>query len=177
VRRAERISWIASIGRDAPDIFMRRTNMVEQALRIVQVTDASRQLQEPQWLTAAERVHRQLRPQLPADYSEKMRRVFRDGGEMCLAVRNDRVVGVAVFREFENTHIGRRFYVDDLVTDEAERSTGAGGALLEYLEKIARARGCPGMDLESGTHRTRAHRFYFREGFFITAFSFRKEFQ
>ena len=47
--------------------------------------------------------------------------------------------------------------------------------LIEYLQAVARNRGCPGMDLESGTHRTRAHRFYFREGFFITAFSFRKE--
>lgn len=151
--------------------------MAEQALRIVQVTDASRQLQEPQWLSAAERVHRQLRPQLPPDYAAKMRRVFLDGGEMCLAVRGDRVVGIAVYREFENTHIGRRLYVDDLVTDEAERSTGAGHALIEYLEKTAHGRGCPGLDLESGTHRSRAHRFYFREGFFITSFSFRKEFQ
>ena len=151
--------------------------MPEQALRIVQITDAQRQVQEPQWLAAAERVHRQLRPQLPADYVDKMHRVFRDGGEMCLVVRKERVAGVAVFREFENTHIGRRFYVDDLVTDESERSTGAGRALIEYLGKVARDRGCPGLDLESGTHRTRAHRFYFREDFFITAFSFRKEFR
>jgi GNAT superfamily N-acetyltransferase len=165
-----------SIGRDAPDIFMRRAKMSKQELRIVQVTDELRQVNEPRWLSAAERVHRQLRPQLPADYQAKMRRVFLDGGEMCLAVRGDQVVGIAVFREFENTHIGRRFYVDDLVTEEAERSTGAGHALIEYLEKAARSRGCPGLDLESGTHRTRAHRFYFREGFFITAFSFRKEF-
>lgn len=151
--------------------------MPEQALRIVQVTGAQRQVLEPQWLAAAERVHRQLRPQLPADYADKMHRVFRDGGEMCLVVRDERVVGVAVFREFENTHIGRRFYVDDLVTDESERSTGAGRALIEYVGKVARDRGCPGLDLESGTHRTRAHRFYFREDFFITAFSFRKEFR
>ena len=150
--------------------------MSEGALRIVQVTDAGGKVAEPQWLSAAERVHRQLRPQLPAGYAEKMQHVFRDGGEMCVAVLGQRVIGVAVFREFENTHIGRRFYVDDLVTDESERSTGAGRTLLAYLEKVARERGCPGLDLESGTHRTRAHRFYFREGFFITAFSFRKEF-
>ena len=151
--------------------------MSEGALSIVQVTGPGREVAQTQWLSAAERVHRQLRPQLPADYPEKMRRVFRDGGEMCVAVRADRVVGVAVFREFENTHAGRRLYVDDLVTDEPERSTGAGRTLISYLEKIARDRGCSGFDLESGTHRTRAHRFYFREGFFITAFSFRKEFQ
>ncbi len=151
--------------------------MSEAMLRIVQVTGVGREVAEPEWLSAAERVHRQLRPQLPADYAEKMRLVFRDGGEMCLAVRADRVVGIAVYREFENTHVGRRFYIDDLVTDESERSTGAGRTLITYLEQVAGDRGCPGFDLESGTHRTRAHRFYFREGFFITAFSFRKEFR
>ena len=151
--------------------------MSEAMLRIVQVTGVGREVAEPKWLSAAERVHRQLRPQLPPAYAEKMRLVFRDGGEMCLAVRADRVVGIAVFREFENTHVGRRFYIDDLVTDESERSTGAGRALIVYLEQVARDRGCPGFDLESGTHRTRAHRFYFREDFFITAFSFRKEFR
>jgi GNAT superfamily N-acetyltransferase len=151
--------------------------MPDSMVRVMQVTGAGREVAEPQWLARAESVHRQLRPQLPADYARKMQQVFRDGAEMCVAVRSDRVVALAVFREFENTHVGRRFYVDDLVTDDAERSTGAGRALIDYLEKTARQRGCPGMDLESGTHRTRAHRFYFREGFSITAFSFRKEFR
>jgi GNAT superfamily N-acetyltransferase len=85
------------------------------------------------------------------------------------------VAGVAVFRVFENTHAGRRLYVDDLVTDEAWRSSGVGVALLRHLEAEARARDCSGIELESGSHRTRAHRFYFREGFVITGFSFKKE--
>ena len=151
--------------------------MTADPLRIVQITGKSGKVLEPEWLAGAEAVHRQLRPQLPAEYVAKMQRVIRDGGEMCVAVKDKQVVGVAVYREFENTHAGRRFYIDDLVTDESERSTGVGRALMAYLQKIARERGCPGLDLESGTHRTRAHRFYFREGFFITSFSFRKEFQ
>lgn len=151
--------------------------MGEQTLRIVRITDGQGQAEQSRWLAAAERVHRQLRPQLPADYLQKMRDVFGGGGEMCVSALGSRVVGVAVFRVFENTHVGRRFYVDDLVTDEAERSSGAGRALLDHLETVARARGCPGLDLESGTQRTRAHHFYFRQGYFITAFSFRKEFR
>lgn len=151
--------------------------MSAKTFRITQVTGSDRSIIEPLWLSRAESVHRQLRPQLPADYAVKMRTVFEQGGEMCVATLDQRVAGLAVFREFENTHVGRRFYVDDLVTDEAERSSGAGRALIAYLQQVARDRGCPGLDLESGTHRTRAHRFYFREGFFLTAFSFRKEFQ
>jgi GNAT superfamily N-acetyltransferase len=145
--------------------------------KIVQITDAQHEIVEPAWLARAETVHRQLRPNLPAEYAAKMRKVFSQGGEMCVATDGDEVAGVAVYRQFENTHVGRRFYVDDLVTDERRRSSGVGRALIAYLEGEARKRGCPGLDLESGTHRMHAHKFYFREGFVITSFSFRKEFE
>lgn len=151
--------------------------MAADALRIVQITGKDGEVLEREWLAGTEEVHRQLRPQLPADYPAKMQRIFRDGGEMCVAVRNKKVVGVAIYREFENTHVGRRFYVDDLVSDESERSSGVGRALMAYLQRATRDRGYPGLDLESGTRRTRAHRSYFREGFFITSYSFRKDFR
>ncbi|HEX4985655.1 MAG TPA: GNAT family N-acetyltransferase [Burkholderiales bacterium] len=144
--------------------------------RIIAVTDERRELVAPEWLARAEGVHRQLRPKLPAGYAAKMKLVFDQGGEMCVAVIDGEVAGLAVFRVFENTHVGRRFYVDDLVTGEKHRSTGVGKALIAWLEGEARRRACPGLDLESGTHRTEAHRFYFREGFVIPSFSFRKDF-
>jgi GNAT superfamily N-acetyltransferase len=127
-------------------------------------------------IAGAESVHRQLRPQLDADYASAMQRIFADGGEMAVALNDDEVAAVAVYRVFRNTHVGMRFYVDDLVTDEARRSTGVGHALLGWLETEAKARGCPGIDLESGVQRAGAHRFYFREGFVIPSFSFRKTF-
>jgi GNAT superfamily N-acetyltransferase len=94
---------------------------------------------------------------------------------MCVALMHGQVVGLAVFRTFENTHVGRKFYVDDLVTDERCRSTGVGRALIGYLERLALARGGTSVELDSGTHRVRAHRFYFREGYVIPSFAFRKE--
>lgn len=144
---------------------------------IIRVTDDNGRLVEPDWLGLAEAVHRQLRPQLPNEYSGRMQAIFASGGEMCVAATEGRVAGVAVFRCFENTHAGRKFYVDDLVTDEAARSSGVGHALLAFLEKLARDRGCSGMELDSGTHRKQAHKFYFREGFVISSFNFRKEFE
>ena len=65
-------------------------------------------------------------------------------------------------------------YVDDLVTDEANRSSGAGMALLGHLQELAVARECEKLVLDSGTQRTRAHAFYFREGFAISSFHFVK---
>lgn len=127
-------------------------------------------------LADAQAVHRQLRPQIDADYAGAMQRIFADGGEMAVALNGERVAGVAVYRVFRNTHVGLRFYVDDLVTDEVSRSMKVGHTLLAWLEAEAKVRGCPGIDLESGVQRTRAHRFYFREGFVIPSFSFRKTF-
>ena len=142
---------------------------------IIRITDDVREVVEPEWLARSESVHRQLRPQLPPDYVETMKHVFETGGEMCVAVVDERVVGVAVFRSFQNTHAGAKFYVDDLVTHENHRSSGVGRALIAFLERIARSRGGSTIELDSGTQRTRAHQFYFREGFIITSFAFRKE--
>jgi len=60
------------------------------------------------------------------------------------------------------------------VTDEAHRSRGVGRALLNHLERYARDLQCDVLALDSGTRRTDAHRFYFREGLVIPSFCFRK---
>ena len=65
-------------------------------------------------------------------------------------------------------------YVDDLVTDEARRSTGAGELLLDHLQVVSREAKCEYFKLDSGTHRHQAHKFYFREGMVIQAFHFLK---
>lgn len=144
-------------------------------MEVIRITDDARRVVAPEWLARAEAVHRQLRPGLPSDYVGRMQQIFAAGGEMCVVADAGAVVGVAVFRSYENTHAGKRFYVDDLVTDEARRSSGVGHALLSFLERLAVSRGGDSIDLDSGTHRTRAHRFYFREGYVIPSFVFRKE--
>jgi GNAT superfamily N-acetyltransferase len=65
-------------------------------------------------------------------------------------------------------------WIPDLVVAEAERSRGAGRALLARAEQIARDRGCWGMSLESATWRDRAHAFYVREGWTDSGKAFSK---
>ena len=142
---------------------------------LVEVTDRQGLVVFPEWLPRAEAVHRQLRPRLPPDYLAKMQRVFAGGGRMLLAVDGPRVLGVAVWRATENTFAGLYLYVDDLVVDENERSRGTGRLLLSGCEQIARDLGSVVLLLESGTQRTQAHKFYFREGMTIDSFSFRKK--
>lgn len=143
-------------------------------MRLVEVTDSNGQVIAPDWLVRAEQVHRQLRPQLPADYAGRMRDVFANGARLLVAVSDEQVLGVALWRLIENTYEGRRLYVDDLVTDESQRSRGVGKLLLQHLEQQARALGCAVLALDSGVQRAAAHKFYFREGMHIPSFCFRK---
>ena len=143
-------------------------------LQLIDVTTPEGELVAPEWLPRAEGVHRQLRDRLGLDYVAKMRRVFADGARLVVAARGDVVVGLGVYRIYENTFDGLNLYVDDLITDETQRSQGVGQALLGHMEAIARARGCLAFRLDSGTQRQRAHRFYLREGLFITSFHFVK---
>ena len=144
-------------------------------MNIVEVYSEGGSMAGSEWLARAESVHRQLRPQLPEDYPARMARVLQDA-RMALAVAGDTVLGLAVYRWHENTSDGLKFYIDDLVTDEPRRSAGVGHALIAHLEKVAKGLGASGLVLDSGTQRTRAHKFYFREGFVVPAFNFRKSF-
>jgi GNAT superfamily N-acetyltransferase len=146
-------------------------------MEIIEITDAGGSIVRPAWLERAEAVHRQLRPALPADYRSKMQRVFAGGGRMIVAALGEAVCGLAVWRMHENTAIGVHLYVDDLVTDEARRSLGVGHALMQWLEQRAQELTCVALVLDSGTQRTRAHRFYFREGMAVVCFNFKKDLQ
>nr|ART40796.1 L287 [uncultured bacterium] len=143
-------------------------------LALVDITGERGEVLAPGWLAKAEPVHRQLRDQLPADYAGRLAAVFANGARMSVVAKGDAVCGLAIWRLVENTYEGRRLYVDDLVTDTAHRSQGVGRFLIAQLEARARDLGCDVLALDSGTQRTFAHRFYFREGFVIPSFCFRK---
>lgn len=145
-------------------------------MKIVEVFAQDGKIAGAEWLERAEPVHRQLRQHLPEDYPEKMWRVL-EGARMALAVEGESVLGLAVYRWHENTFDGLKFYIDDLVTDEAQRSKGVGHALIEHLERVAKGLGASGLVLDSGAQRSQAHKFYFREGFVIPAFNFKKTFK
>jgi GNAT superfamily N-acetyltransferase len=126
------------------------------------------------WLAAAEALHRQLRPNIPHPYAAYMRRMFEEGAEMAILTEGDAVRAAAVYRCHHTTFHGLRFYIDDLITDEAQRARGFGAQMIAWCEARARQRGCDVLDLESGTHRPRTHKFYFRHDLGIFAFGFTK---
>jgi GNAT superfamily N-acetyltransferase len=120
-------------------------------------------------------VLRELRPHLTL---KQFREIYAEGhpqGLRFTAVESEgQLVAVAGWRLIACTTVGRRLYVDDLVTRPAVRSSGHGKLLLGELEDRARAAGCTLLTLESGVHRGDAHRFYFRERMTISAYHFQK---
>ena len=118
-------------------------------------------------------VMRQLRPHLDeTSFVERVRAAERLGLRLVLHAEHGRVVAVAGFRLIEQLKSGLVLYVDDLVTDDGERSKGHGDALLHWLMAYAREEGCAAFELDSGVQRHDAHRFYLRHRMHISAYHF-----
>lgn len=110
-------------------------------------------------------VMQQLRTHL--DKEEFFRRVvaqMAEGYRLAAVEADGAIVAVAGWRIIHNLAFKSILYVDDLVTDEGQRSKGHGHLLLDWLRQKAQERDCTQLHLDSGTHRPDAHRFYRREG-------------
>jgi GNAT superfamily N-acetyltransferase len=128
---------------------------------------------DPRLATEVYPVLHQLRTDLTReDFAAVYREGHPQGLRFLAAYRDRRCVGVAGWRVLATTAGIRKLYVDDLVTDENERGTGIGAALLADLRVRGASLGCRLLDLDSGVHREDAHRFYVREGLAITSFHF-----
>ena len=110
---------------------------------------------------------------------DEFRRLFKDAfdeGPFRIAALFDEgeCRAVAGYRIHTNLVSGKHIYIDDLVTIPDGRSKGYGKALNDYLVEKSRELGFTTIQLDSGVHRADAHRFYFREGYTISSFHFRR---
>lgn len=118
-------------------------------------------------------VIKQLRPHLSAaDFIARVERQRDQGYQLLAASVDDVVVAVAGFRILDNLAWGNFLYVDDLVTDEAQRSYGYGSLLLEWLLAFCQQENIGELHLDSGVQRHEAHRFYLEHRMDITAHHF-----
>ncbi len=118
----------------------------------------------------------ELRPHLKdaADLLQRVRRQEQEGFRLAYIEEGGEAVACIGFRRQERLVHGPLIYVDDLVSHAALRSRGHGAALLDWVEALARSEGRKVVDLDSGTHRVDAHRFYFRQLYAISSFHFLK---
>ncbi len=125
-------------------------------------------------LAVCEPLHTQLRTAIPRSYDEYLATMFDEGAKLVVLIEDDEPRALAVYRIITTTFHGRRFYVDDLVTDESLRGSGYGGQIMAWLESEARRLGANTLALDSGVQRGRAHKFYFDHGMTIFSYSFAK---
>jgi GNAT superfamily N-acetyltransferase len=77
---------------------------------------------------------------------------------------DNKVVGFAtVYLDIVSVRFGQRAWVEDLAVAPHRRSGGIGKALLDAAKLWARDHGAARLELESGSARLDAHRFYERE--------------
>ena len=116
----------------------------------------------------------QLRQHLQRDqFVPRVRLQEQTGYRLTLLEDEGTVKAAAGFRVIENLFSGRMLYVDDLVTDERERSKGYGKQMLDWLIERARKEGCHSFELDSGVQRFDAHRFYLSNKMIISSHHFR----
>ena len=119
-------------------------------------------------------VMRQLRTHFDDErtFVEQVERQRAGGYRIAFLEDKSGVRAVAGYRMMESLYAGRFCYVDDLVTDEAARSLGYGGALFDWLVAQARTAGCERLELDSGVQRFDAHRFYLTKRMIISSHHF-----
>ena len=115
----------------------------------------------------------QLRPHVArGDFLATVRSMQEDGLRLACIRESGRVVAVAGYRVSTNLFCGKHLYVDDLVTDDSERSKGHGKELLAWLRQLAVEQDCDVFHLDSGVQRKRAHAFYEREAMELASYHF-----
>ncbi|MES2305191.1 MAG: GNAT family N-acetyltransferase [Gemmatimonadota bacterium] len=115
----------------------------------------------------------QLRPRLDlAMFRDQVRKQMTQGYRLVALEEAGEIRALGGYRLLDYLWVGRAMYVDDLITDERVRSHGHGEQLFGWLRDLATAEGCLQLHLDSGLHRARAHRFYFRQGMIIDDFHF-----
>ncbi len=117
---------------------------------------------------------RQLRPHLAsqAEFVARWRRQSADGYRILAVWTDAQPSALAGFRVQESLIHGRFLYVDDLVADAGERSTGHGGRLLAHLKIEGRELGCRKLVLDTALDNVLGHRFYYRNGLLAMALRF-----
>jgi GNAT superfamily N-acetyltransferase len=107
----------------------------------------------------------QLRPHIKAEeFVERMLAQYQRGYQLVAVLDENSIVAVAGYHVSENLAWGKFLYVEDLITNQKNRSQGFGKQLLAWLHDEAKKQGCAQLHLDSGVQRKDAHRFYQREG-------------
>lgn len=102
---------------------------------------------------------------LTPDYFDELVR----GGQVLVWEEEGAVTGLVIFAERQAggpVKVERKtLFIDSIAVDEAHRGRGIGRRLLDECKKLARRRGCCGLELQVNAQNARAMKLYRAYGF------------
>jgi GNAT superfamily N-acetyltransferase len=115
----------------------------------------------------------QLRPQFDLNgIVTRIKAQQKNGYKLAYVVSDGKVLCVAGFVTGYKLAWGKHIYIDDMVTHEKHRSTGAGKCLMAWFKSYAKENNYDQIHLDSSVKRFLAHKFYHRSGFNIVSHHF-----
>ncbi len=119
---------------------------------------------------------RQLNPDLSKTvFTRRLQIMVKNGYRAIAAVEGKKILGTSGFWTGTRFWCGDYIEPDNIVVDQSQRSKGVGKLLMQWMEKEAKRLTCDIVMMDSYTHNTASHRFYFREGYIIKGFCFVKD--
>lgn len=95
-----------------------------------------------------------------------------EGYQLAFVEKDGKAAAICGFRYLQFLFCGKHFYIDDLSTLSEYRGCGYGAALLDFVKALAKSEGFDTVTLDSGHHRTTAHRLYLNKGYAISSHHF-----
>jgi len=120
-----------------------------------------------------------FRPMLePESLQVQTERMMREGFKLLYILDESKNEAAAIlgYRDYEMYRTGKIIYIDDLFTFPEHRGKGYAGALLDYIDLIARNEGIASVHLDSGYPLHPAHRLYLNKGFVLPCHHFAKNY-
>ena len=119
-----------------------------------------------------------LRPHLDeAGFVPMVKDMISEGYKLAFIEEDNKAAAAIGYRYLQFLYNGKHFYIDDLSTLPAYRGKGYASVLLDYVAAEAKQLGYGAIALDSGHHRTDAHRLYLNKKFAIVAHHFTKKIQ
>ena len=116
-----------------------------------------------------------LNPVLEAGLlASRLTEMTRQGYQCAGAYFGEKLVGICGLRVATRFYCGKYIEPDNVVVDTEYRSLGVGQALMSWVYDYGRSLGCEVSELNSYVVSSRAHKFYFNEGFAVLGFHFQK---
>lgn len=133
------------------------------------------EIKSPEGFRSAFKLLKELRPELELKpYLARLKDMLGAGYRMAAFVQDGEMVAMAGFVVSTNFAIGKKMYIEDLVTTETWRSKRVGRQMLQHLESLALEEGCRAVHLDSGVQRHESHKFYLTNDYQILAHHFVK---